>query len=141
LVFLPERGPLRRDGERLLLEGGGRLLPQVSPLVGGLLHPLRLGHLAWGVPREDLALECLGPEGLVQAVLGPEEPALEEPAQAVLVQVVLALGGLVLVVPAQADQALAVLVLEDLAQVDVRRRAQELEGLELVNPARERASG
>jgi len=77
------------------------------------------------VPREDLALECLGPEGLVQAVL---------------VQVVLALGGLVLVVPAQADQALAVLVLEDLAQVDIRRRAQELAGLEVVSPAREWAS-
>jgi len=77
------------------------------------------------VPREDPALECLGPEGLVQAVLGPEEPALEEPAQAVLVQVVL---------------ALAVLVLEDLAQVDIRRRAQELAGLEVVSPAREWAS-
>ena len=65
---------------------------------------------------------------------------LEEPAQAALVQVVLALGGLVLVVPAQADQALVVLVLEDLAQVDIRRRAQELAGLEPVSPAREWAS-
>ena len=32
------------------------------------------------------------------------------------------------------------LVLEVLAQVDVRRRGRELAGLELVNPARERAS-
>ena len=92
------------------------------------------------MPREDLALECLGPEGRVQAVLGPEEPALEEPALAVLVQVVLAPGGLVLAVPEQADQALEDLELEDLAQVDVRRRAQELAGLEPVSPAREWAS-
>jgi hypothetical protein len=46
----------------------------------------------------------------------------------------------VLAVPEQADQALEDLELRDLARVDVRQRAQEVAELELVNPARERAS-